>query len=124
MSYFISDAWDAYALALLYLGQQQDDVPQHIMVKGLQYSGAAEDAFLWHKELIERFFRTFKQRYRRTLGFASINGAVAFCVLFSVYYNYFRPHQRADGEAPISQFRDNNVLRNWQQLIQTAIQQA
>lgn len=123
LSYFISDAWDAYSLALLYLGQQQDDVPQHIIVKGLQYQGVPEDAFLWHKELIERFFRTFKQRYRRTLGFASINGAVAFCVLFSVYYNCFRPHQRADGEAPVSIFNHNNVLRNWQQLIQTAIQQ-
>jgi transposase-like protein len=124
LSYFISDAWDAYALALLYLGQQQDNVPQHIIVTGLQYRGVPEDAFLWDKELIERFFRTFKQRYRRTLGFASINGAVAFCVLFSVYYNYFRPHQRADGEAPVSTFNQNNVLRNWQQLIQMAIQQA
>jgi len=28
LSYFISDAFSAYALALLYLGQQQDDVPQ------------------------------------------------------------------------------------------------
>jgi transposase-like protein len=93
LTYFISDAFSAYALALLYLGQQQSDVPQHIVVKGLQYQGVPEDAFLWHKELIERFFRTFKQRYRRTLGFASVNGAVAFCVLFSVYYNFFRPHQ-------------------------------
>lgn len=86
LTYFISDAFSAYALALLYLGQQQSDVPQHIVVKGLQYRGVPEDAFLWHKELIERFFRTFKQRYRRTLGFASFNGAVAFCVLFSVFF--------------------------------------
>jgi len=64
--------------------------------------------------LRQRFFRTFKQRYRRTLGFASINGAVAFCMLFT-------PHQRAGGEAPVSKF--NNVLKNWQQLIQIAIQQ-
>ena len=134
LSYFISDAWEAYALALLYLGQQQDDVPlkagsasslpKHIIVKGLKYTGAPEDAFLWHKALIERFFRTFKQRYRRTLGFANLNGAVAFCVLFCVYYNFFRPHQRADGKPPINQFKDNSVLRNWQQLIQRAIQQA
>jgi transposase-like protein len=123
MKYFISDAWDAYALALLYLGQQQSDVPQHIVVKGLQYRGLPEDAFLWHKELIERFFRTFKQRYRRTLGFASMNGAVAFCVLFSLYYNCFRPHTRSDGQPPVSSFNDNNVLRNWQQLILRAIQQ-
>ena len=108
LTYFVSDAWDAYALALLYLGQQQGNVPKHIIVKGLQYRGVPEDAFLWHKELIERFFRTFKQRYRRTLGFASINGAVAFCVLFTVYYNFFRPHQRADGEAPVSKFNHNN----------------
>ena len=43
LTYFVSDAWDAYALALLYLGQQQDDVPikadsacslpKHIIVK-------------------------------------------------------------------------------------------
>lgn len=124
LTYFISDAWDAYALALLYLGQQQCDVPQHIVVKGLQYRGVPEDAFLWHKQLIERFFRTFKQRYRRTLGFASVNGAVAFCVLFTVYYNFFRPHARADGEPPVQQFQENNVLKNWKSIVEIAIQQA
>lgn len=123
LTYFISDAFSAYGLALLYLGQTQCDVPQHIIVKGLQYTGVPEDAFLWHKELIERFFRTFKQRYRRTLGFANINGAVAFCVLFSVYYHFFRPHQRAGGEPPVNQFKENNVLKNWKQLTQMAIQQ-
>jgi hypothetical protein len=108
----------------LYLGQQQCNVPQHIVVKGLQYRNAPEDAFLWYKELIERFFRTFKQRYRRTLGFDSINGAVAFCVLFCVYYNFFRPHQRADGKPPVQLLTGNNVFENWQQLVEIAITKA
>ncbi|MFQ6115767.1 MAG: transposase [bacterium] len=124
LSHFISDAFSAYALAILYLGQQGCAVPQHIVVKGLQYRGVPEDAFLWYKELIERFFRTFKQRYRRTLGFSSFNGAVAFCVLFCVYYNFFRPHARAEGKTPVQQFIDENVLKNWKQLIEIAIQQA
>lgn len=124
MTHFISDAWDAYALALLYLGQQQESVPEHIVVKGLQYRDAPSDAFLWHKVLIERFFRTFKQRYRRTLGFDNFNGAVTFCVLFTVYYNFFRPHTRINSQPPIQQFEQDNVLSNWQQLVKYAIENA
>lgn len=83
-----------------------------------------EDAFLFYKDLLERFFLTFKQRYRRTLGFSSFNGAVTFCTLFVVYYNYFRPHMRLDGKSPISLLEGQNVLQNWQQLIQEALKAA
>ena len=124
LAYFISDAWEPYALALLYLAQMEADVPAHIVVKGLRYRGVPSDAYLWHKELIERFFRTFKQRYRRTLGFASMNGAVAFCTLFAVYYNYFRPHTRTNGKPPVGYFADESILLNWKQLIEVAIEQA
>lgn len=124
MNYFISDAWDAYALALLYLGQQKEIAPQHIVVKGLQYRDVPEDAFLWHKLLIERFFRTFKQRYRRTLGFSNFNGAVTFCVLFTIYYNFFRPHTKIVAQPPIQQFQQGNGLSNWQQLVKIAIENA
>ena len=124
MKAFVSDKWAPYSLALIFLGKQLPDVPSHIIVKGLRARGVPEDAFLLYKDLLERFFRTFKQRYRRTLGFCNLNGAVAFCILFVVYYSYFRPHMRLDGETPVSLLENQNVLQNWQQLIQHAFKAA
>jgi len=121
---FVTDKWAPYTLALTFLGKHLPHVPGHIIVKGLKARGMPEDAFLLYKDLLERFFRTFKQRYRRTLGFCSVNGAVAFCILFVVYYNYFRPHMRLDGETPVSLLNSQKVLQNWQQLIQEALKAA
>jgi len=120
---FVSDALNSYASALTLLGRHSD-VPGHIIVKGLKSRGVPEDAFVFYKELLERFFRTFKQRYRRTLGFSTLNGAVAFCTLFTVYYNYFRPHMRLDGDTPVALLESQNVLQNWQQLMQEALKAA
>jgi len=120
---FVSDALNSYASALTLLSRHSD-VPGHIMVKGLKSRGVPEDAFLLYKDLLERFFRTFKQRYRRTLGFSTLNGAVAFCILFVVYYNYFRPHMRLDGDTPVSLLESQSVFQNWQQLIQKALKAA
>jgi transposase-like protein len=120
MEAFVSDKWAPYSLALTFLGRQLPNVPSHIIIKGLRARGVPEDAFLLYKDLLERFFRTFKQRYRRTLGFSNLNGAVAFCILFVVYHNYFRPHTRLDGETPVSLLESQNVLQNWQQVIQEA----
>jgi len=117
---FVSDDWNPYALALASLNKSNG----HIIVKGLKSRGVPADAFLLYKDLLERFFRTFKQRYRRTLGFSNLNGAETFCILFVVYYSYFRPHMRLDGRPPVSILKNQNVLRNWQQLIQTALKAA
>lgn len=117
---FVSDDWSPYALAIASL----DESLGHIIVKGLKSRGLPEDAFLLYKDLLERFFRTFKQRYRRTLGFSNYNGAAAFCVLFVVYYNHFRPHTRLGGKTPTSLLKSQNVLGNWLQLIQMALKAA
>lgn len=124
MKAFVTDNWAPYSLALTFLGKHLPDVPGHIIVKGLKARGVPEDAFLLYKDLIERFFRTFKQRYRRTLGFSNVNGAVTFCILFVVYYNYFRPHARLDGETPVSMLESQSVIQDWQQLIQQALKAA
>jgi len=121
---FVSDDWAPYALSLTFLGEQLPDVPGHIVVKGLKARGVPEDAFLLYKDLLERFFRTFKQRYRRTLGFSNFNGALTFCILFVVYYNYFRPHMRLGGETPVSLLESQNVLQKWQLLIKEALKAA
>jgi transposase-like protein len=121
---FVTDKWTPYSLALTFLGKHIPHVPGHITVKGLKARGVPEDAFLPYKDLLERFFRTFKQRYRRTLGFSNLNGAVTFCILFVVYYNYFRPHTRLGGETPVSLLKSQNVLQNWQQLMQEALKAA
>jgi transposase-like protein len=124
MKAFVTDNWAPYSLALTFLGEHLPHVPGHIIVKGLKARGVPEDAFLLYKDLIERFFRTFKQRYRRTLGFSNVNGAVTFCILFVVYYNYFRPHARLDGETPVSMLESQSVIQDWQQLIQQALKAA
>ena len=121
---FVTDNWTPYSLALTFLGKHIPHVPGHITVKGLKARGVPEDAFLPYKDLLERFFRTFKQRYRRTLGFSNLNGAVTFCILFVVYYNYFRPHTRLGRETPVSLLKSQNVLQNWQQLMQEALKAA
>lgn len=120
---FVSDDWSPYSLAFTFLSRYSH-VPGHIITKGLKSRGVPEDAFLLYKDLLERFFRTFKQRYQRTLGFCNINGAVAFCILFVVYYNFFRPHTRLDGETPVSLLESHNALQNWQQLIHKALKAA
>jgi len=117
MTAFVSDDWSPYALAIAFLNESFG----HIIVKGLKSRGVPEDAFLVYKDLLERFFRTFKQRYRRTLGFSNFNGAMSFCILFVVYYNYFRPHERLDGKPPVSLLKGKNVLQNWQLMIQEAL---
>ena len=50
---------------------------------------------------IERFFGNIKDRTRTTRGgFGSLNSATDFMNLFSVHYNYIRPHMGLDGKTP------------------------
>jgi transposase-like protein len=41
---------------------------------------------------IERFFGTFKSRYKRARGFKSFRSVACFLTIYFVYYNYFRQH--------------------------------
>ena len=49
------------------------------------------------RQFVERLHRTFKEKYRHTTGFKSLNGAFVFAVLFVLWFNYF--HQ-PDKEVP------------------------
>ena len=49
---------------------------------------------------IERFFGTFKGRYKRTRGFKSFRSVACFLTIYFVYYNYFRAHSSLAFKTP------------------------
>lgn len=49
---------------------------------------------------IERFFGTFKSRYKRARGFKSFRSVACFLTIYFVYYNYFRSHSSLDFKSP------------------------
>jgi transposase-like protein len=107
MNVLVTDAYKAYDTAFALIQSQI----KHVTVKGLSYRGVWQDLFLPCKQTIERFFRTFKQRYRRTHGFGSISGSRAFCILFGVFYSFFRPHCALDGHSPLTNFSTKSDAR-------------
>jgi transposase-like protein/rubredoxin len=118
---YVVDGYPAYPLAISLLSAHQLKLPQLKIVKGLKSCGDESDTYRIYKNLIERFFRTFKQRYRRTHGFNSLNGAVAFTTLFTIYYNYFRPHQRINKIPVEIQTKTSLITEKWSKLINLAI---
>jgi len=119
----VTDAFRAYSTAVYLLYQEGIEVNQ-VVVKGLSYRGVWQDLFLPLKLMIERMFRTFKQRYRRTHGFATHKGGWAYCTLFVVYYNFLRPHSSLSGKAPLGDLCEGeNFFKKWDRLIKMAISQ-
>lgn len=49
---------------------------------------------------IERFFGTFKSRYKRARGFKSFRPVACFLTIYFVYYNYFRAHSSLQFKSP------------------------
>jgi transposase-like protein len=120
---FVSDGNPAYQLAWNFLSTQGIPIPKHVIIKGLKaVPGDQDDAtYRLYKNLIERFFRTFKQRYHRTHGFGSWEGAMAYCTLFALFFTFFRPHQLLDGKCPVEITTQTPfICEKWALLIQKA----
>lgn len=124
---FVSDGNPAYQLARNFLITQGVQVPKHVIIPGLKaIPGDKEDkTYRLYKNLIERFCRTFKQRYRRTHGFGSLEGAIPYCTLFALFFNFFRPHQLLGGQCPVEIVTETPFLcEKWALLIQKALDRA
>ena len=64
---------------------------QHKLVIGLKNSDPESFEYRVFKQFIERLNRTYKEKYRKTCGFKSFNGAVVFTTLFVIWFNYLKP---------------------------------
>jgi hypothetical protein len=88
----------------------------HKVVPGL-YGTEPERRF---KNIIERFFSTFRFSYRLKRGLSSQNSCLAHFTIFAFYYNYFRPHLALDCQPPARMPKLNpqqNQIKIWAQII-------
>ena len=93
--HFIADGYSVYPLAAQQFFREfgekfRFDVTQ---VLGLTNDDATTTEFRPYKQLIERLNRTYKESYRHTNGFGSIEGANYDLALWVAYYNFLRPHK-------------------------------
>jgi transposase-like protein len=118
-SKFVSDANPIYQLAHQFL------IPfyEHFIVRGLKDMDSTSALYRHFRQGIERFIRTYKQRYNRTHGFKSMDGAVVFNLLFGIYFNFMRPHEALDGQVPIQlkELQDASYPEASSRLIEKAI---
>ena len=89
---FVSDGSPIYKLAQ-HFAQQNGLTIQHKTVIGLQNLDPESAEFRIFKQFIERLNRTFKEKYRTSCGFKSIDGAIVFVTLFVVWFNFLKPNR-------------------------------
>jgi len=73
-----------------------------------------------YRQGVERVIRTYKQRYNRTHGFKSMDGALVFNLLFGIWFNFMRPHEALENQVPI-QLPDASYQEAWSRLIEKAL---
>ena len=91
----------------------------HKSVKGLFANDTQSDEkYRAYKNIIERFFGTYKAHYKRHKSFSSFEGAVAHINLFQAYFNYLKPHS-SFGNSPPLEAKDSRgkPIEHWAQLI-------
>lgn len=97
---FVVDGNPIYLLAQHFFAQHDIsfDVTQVI---GLTNDDPVSTEYRPLKQIIERLNRTFKGNYRSTHGFGSEHGSVSYVTLFTVYFNFLRPHASLEGKVPV-----------------------
>jgi putative transposase len=97
---FVSDGNPIYQLAVSFLKQHGYPL-EHKTVIGLQNLDPESTEYRTFKQFIERVHRTYKQKIHKKGGFKSLDGAVVFTILFTIWFNYLRSHQSLGGLVPI-----------------------
>lgn len=87
---FYSDCFSAYPLALQSIAPYFNINFTHKTVKGLKYIEGEDTCARKAKQVIERLNRVFKESYRVTTGYATLDGAINSFELWSFYYNFLR----------------------------------
>ncbi|RCW50514.1 DDE-type integrase/transposase/recombinase [Halanaerobium sp. MA284_MarDTE_T2] len=91
----------------------------HRQVKGLfTDDDNSDEVYRPYKNIIERFFGTYKAHYKRHKSFSSFDGALAHITLYQLYFNYIKPHSSFDNKAPlVVEDSRGQPIESWAQLI-------
>jgi transposase-like protein len=117
----VTDGLASYSPAIQLLASQTNGLFRHEKVIGLK-DGEVKNQYRKYKNLVENYYSVLKPYYYRTRGFASFQGAVVFCVLFTVYYNYLHPSDRFQ-DTPIVKvdgLEYSKPVLAWKTIIETA----
>lgn len=71
-----------------------------IQIVGLKNLDPVSKQYRSYKQIIERLNRTLKFYYKPTNGLGTIENANAYMILFSVCFNFLRPHQALNYKVP------------------------
>lgn len=70
-------------------------------VVGLTNNTSTDRKYRPHKQITERMNRSFKEMYIHMNGFASLNNANSYMVLFATCFNFLRPHKGLKYRVPV-----------------------
>lgn len=118
----ISDGNPIYNVAVQYW--TQNGLPFNLyQVIGLTNQDDISKEYRSQKQIIERFNRTLKYYYRPKGGFASLDNANNYMVLFATCSNFLRPNKALDWKTPV-QLPEldgiDNMPNKWIELIKLA----
>src|SRR5690625_4552140 len=97
---FVVDGNPIYILAQHYFAQRDIDFDVH-KVNGLTNDDTVSEEYRPLKPIIEILNRSFKGNYRATTGFGSEAASVSYVTLFTVYFNFLRPHATLENKVPV-----------------------
>lgn len=119
----VTDANPIYNVAHLLF--KQHDMPFNLVqVVGLSNKDEVSKEYRPFKQMIERLNRTFKEIYKPTCGYASLQGAKTDAILFTACYNFLRPNVALNYEVPVKVDKilsAQNMPLKWCQLISCAM---
>jgi transposase-like protein len=120
--YIVHDCFPTYFLAIQLINQASDYNLISLPVTGLK-DPKQPNPFRKYKNIIERYFGTIKPYYYLCRGFGTKKGAIAYCILNAIDYNYFHPHQLFNFSPPlkIPNLKSNHPVEKWNKLIQMAL---
>lgn len=116
----ITDGNPIYNIAYMYwnaFNEYNIDLKQVI---GLKNRDKVSKEYRSEKQIIERLNRTLKSFYNNKGCFTSLNNANNYMVLFSVYFNFLRPHEALKYKTPVEIPEldgQSNMIGKWLELI-------
>ena len=122
----ISDGNPIYNVAVQYWTQNK--MPFNLyQVIGLTNQDDISREYRSQKQIIERFNRTLKYYYRPKGGFASLDNANNYMVLFAAYVNFLRPNKTLGWKTPVELPELENISNmpnKWLELIRLSCEYA
>lgn len=119
----VTDANPIYNVAHM-LFKQNNILFQLVQVVGLTNKDNISKQYRPFKQIIERLNRTFKEVYKPTCGYDSLEGAKIDTILFSACYNFLRPNVALNYSVPVHIPKiqsGSNMPIKWCQLISSAL---